>query len=348
MNHNRAGHFLKYDGLWLLSRKVDIRPYTKYDTGLAEHLIDNNSLLGLEALAMKYSSLGQYDGELNKWKKDNRECVSDELGYACIPEAILNPYGAADVIATRMARKGQRKALKPYLEPRHGGMYPSLFESEVETDAWDLYEIETNGLDVDPERIEQLTVKYREMYAKLMVKFSDMIVKRGWPADFNIDSIDQVRDLLFSGVRTVTVETTEQGIKMAREHRTEGLGLTPIMTTKPKGGQQKKWEWVLRQSPEVQQHYKPSTSKQTLEILENIDGTGIVAALLNLRRVGIICKNFFRDDDEGGIKGNIWPDGRLHPRCSQLTNTGRLRTEKPNFCHRTLKNPLKLKHKAGI
>jgi DNA polymerase I-like protein with 3'-5' exonuclease and polymerase domains len=325
-----TGHFLKYDGLWLLHRhRLDIRPYTRYDTGLAEHLIDNGSLLGLEALAMKYSDLGQYDGELNKWKKDNRECVSDDLGYACIPDEILLPYGAADVIATRMARKGQRKALERYLAPRHHGMYPSLFDSEMDTDTWDLYEMEGEGLTVDPARIEELTAKYSDMYARLMIAFKARIMERGFGSDFNIDSIEQVRDLLFSGVRTRQELDSKTGA-VAKIRTTHGLGLTPIMTTKPKGGQQRKWEWVRRQSLEVQKHYAPSAAKQTLEILEDADGTGIVHALLDLRRVGVICKNFFRDDDEGGIKGNLWADGKLHPRFSQITATGRLRSEKPN------------------
>ena len=305
------GHNLRYDGQWLLQAGVDIRPYSVYDTMLAEHLINNTWMVGLETLALKYTNLGKYDGELNKWKKDNRELVTDDVGYACVPEAILFPYGAADVLAPRLAFYRQLPELERCLEPR--GKYPSLFATEMETDTEDLYEIELNGLPVDMERVNLLTEKYQTKRRELEVQFLSMVMARGYSEDFNHRSVPQVCKLLFD-------PPTGEG--------RGGLGLTPITTTKPKGGQQKKWEWVLKQTPEVRKNYNPSSGKQTLEILE--DAHPIVYHLLNLRRVDIVCKNFFRDDDEGGIKGNRWADGKVHPRFSQLTNTGRFRSEKPN------------------
>ena len=68
-----GGHNIRYDGEWLLKYCVDIRPNTKYDTMLAEHLIDNTSLMGLDDLSLKYTSYGRYDGELNRWKKANKD-----------------------------------------------------------------------------------------------------------------------------------------------------------------------------------------------------------------------------------------------------------------------------------
>ena len=306
------GHNLRYDGEWLLAAGADIRPYSFYDTMLAEHLINNNNMLGLDDLALKYTSLGKYDGELNKWKRDNRELVSDDLGYACIPEPILFPYGAADVLAPRLALYRQLPELERCLQPR--GRYPSLFDTEMETDTEDLYEIEIQGLPIDMERVDLLTEKYQSKRRELEAQFLTMVMSRGYSEEFNHRSVDQVRKLLFD-------PQTSEG--------KGGLGLVPITTTKPKGGQQKKWEWVLKQPADVRVHYRASTNKQSLEILE--DKHPVVYHLLNLRRVDIMCKNFFRDDDEGGIKGNRWDDGRVHSRISQITSTGRLRSEKPNI-----------------
>jgi DNA polymerase I-like protein with 3'-5' exonuclease and polymerase domains len=67
---------------------------------------------------------------------------------------------------------------------------------------------------------------------------------------------------------------------------------------------------------------------QTLETLEG--SHELVNQLLNFRRVDQLCKNFVREDENGGIQGNLWPDGRLHPGFSPMTDTGRLRSRNPN------------------
>jgi len=309
------GHNLRYDGEWLLSYGADVRPCSWYDTMLAEHMIDNTSLVGLDEVALKYTNFGRYDGVLNKWKKDNKAAVNDSVGYAFIPEDILFPYGAADVIVPGIVWAAQREAMKPYMTPVYPG-YQSLFELEMLTELG-IYEMELTGIHVDIARVAELTKIYNEKRALLETAFLTMVMNRGFDHTFNHRSVDQIRNLLFGGFERLP-DGREQG----------GLSLTPITTTKPKGGQQKRWEWVLRQPPEIQKNYKASTGKQTLEILE--DHHPVVKALLNLRRVDVICKNFFRDDDEGGITGNIWPDGRLHSRMSQLTDTGRFRSSAPN------------------
>jgi DNA polymerase I-like protein with 3'-5' exonuclease and polymerase domains len=202
------------------------------------------------------------------------------------------------------------------LQPRYDGL--SLVDLEMDMDTESIYEMELTGLPIDLKRVEDLTEKYQSKRRDLESKFMTMILARGLPPTFNYRSVDHVRELLF-GIPIKDIDGKEKG----------GLGLIPIMTTKPKGGQKKKWSWVKRQPPEIQKNYNPSTDKQTLEILE--EAHPMVYHMLNLRRVDTICKNFLREDDDGGIRGNMWPDGRLHARIGQTTDTGRLRTAAPNI-----------------
>ena len=300
-----GGQNIRGDGHWMRRHGLDIAPYTKYDTMLAEHLIDNTGKFGLTDMTVKYTNLGRYDAELERWKKDNSELV--ENGYGAIPEEILFPYAALDVEAPRRIMYKQMEQLDPYLGRRgHKGEYESLFECVMRT-AIDLYELEETGILIDQERLKEMTDLYHQKLAELKGSFSTMVVKRGLSDTFNPDSVLQVRKLLFG--------PESEG----------GLGLIPITST---GTSKKQWNWVMRQPPEIRKHYNPSTDQQTLEILS--EKSPIVRQLLNIRRVGQVCKNFLRQDDTGGIKGNIWPDGKLHPEYHQLTNTGRFGTRNPN------------------
>ena len=69
----------------------------------AQQVLDENAELGLERLALQYTALGRYDIPLELWKLDNREKVSDDLGYLLIPDEILVPYALKDVSAPMIA-----------------------------------------------------------------------------------------------------------------------------------------------------------------------------------------------------------------------------------------------------
>jgi len=313
LQHTRVpigGQNGRFDGHHLLNYGVDIRPNYRYDTMLAEHLIDNTGLFSLTDMTLKYTSLGKYDGELMQWKHDNKKDVSDELGYARVPEEILFPYAAADVVAPRLIMEKQMDKLGVYLKDRgHEGQYPSLLESVIQTDI-DLYEIEREGMPIDiDDRLPVLTKIYndkrREMEASLLQTIANVTGR----SEMNLRSTDQVQSLLF--------DSQANG----------GLGLVPLFTT-GQGKMKKSWEWVMKQTPEVQKNFNPSTDKMTLELLS--EKHPVVKQLLDFRRVDQVCKTFLPEDGEGGIPGNIWGDGKIHPVFGQLTETGRFRTRDPN------------------
>jgi len=289
------------DGQWLMSYGIDIRDRVVFDTMLAEHLIRETGPFGLERLTVKYTKLGRYDIPVMRWVKDHKlECVH---GYGPVPRDLLIPYGAKDVDAPiRIARK-QMPLLAEFMQPR--GNYPSLWAIVMQTQRI-LYEIEGTGQLVDKDRLESLIKTYRDRLTELEGILVTMATDQGLQ-NFNHRSIYDVRKLLY-----------------------DTLHLTPIKTTKGKP-----WKMVMNQSPDQQALHAPAADKVTLEILQ--EEHPAAKALLNVRRVHTAVKYFLRDDDEadeassgGGIKAKVWADGRLHPHFSQLSETGRFRTSKPN------------------
>lgn len=300
-NTNVVGHNVRSDGEWLLHAPVsiDIRSNTIYDTMLAEHCINSMGPFGLEVLSCKYTTLGRYDMDMEHWKLRNPGGIKG--GFGRIPDAVLFPYAAGDVECVLQIMEAQQEKLKPYLVPR--GEYPSVFDIAMNT-ARLLYELEETGMLVDPARLGELTTKYQSARAKMLSEVQSLCLVHGMQ-NFNPESYPQKVEMLFTK-----------------------LALAPVKTT---GKPSKQWSWVIQQSPEVQGRYSPAVDQDTMEILADKDP--VVRKLLDYSRVSVICKNFLRDDETGGIPGNIWPDGRIHARFSQLAETGRFRHSKPNVAN---------------
>lgn len=293
------------DGEWLLSYGIDIRERVVYDTMLAEHTINPQGPFGLEVLTVKYTNLGRYDQALLDWKRAGGDT---DKGYGKVPRDILNPYGAADVDAPLRIMYAQAEHLKPFTEPRDG--YPSLWSIVMNTQQV-MYEIEMTGMLVDKERLSLLT---QQFHAKLTEMETQLKIMAAGPdigvEDFNFNSVDQVRDIIFNKLKIPPVKTTEG----------------------------KPWTWVLDQDDEVAEDTNPSTDKTTLEILQ--DAHPFIKLMRDTRKIEHICRTWLRTDfdtgkyDEttkgGGIIAKIWPDGKLHARFSQLKETGRFSSSKPN------------------
>jgi len=300
-----VGHNVISDGQWLISYGIDIREKTVYDTMLAEHTINPLGPFGLEALTVKYTDLGRYDQALMDWKRDGGDT---EHGYGKVPRDILNPYGGTDVDAPLRIMYAQMEALEPYTKPR--GEYPSLWDMVMPTQQM-LYEIEMTGMRVDRQRLTELTQQFQGKLVEMESQLKAMAASPdiGMP-EFNFNSTDQVQEVIFNK-----------------------LGIPPVKTTDGKP-----WEWVLDQDDDVAEETNPSTDKATLEILQ--DAHPFIGLMRNTRKIEHICRTWLRDDfdtgkyDEttkgGGIISKIWPDGKIHSHFSQLKETGRFGSSKPN------------------
>jgi len=310
-----SGHNVRADGQWLLKYGVDIRPRVKYDTMIAEHLIDSASQFGLESLTTRYTDIGRYDAKLADWVNEHKS--ETKHGYGKVPREILLPYAAWDVEAPRRIMKSQATLLdRAYMTPR--GKYPSLWD--VDMHAQDvLYEIEGDGLKVDRKQLDALIAMYGEARSQLENKIQAMAQEFGL-IDFNPASSIQVSDLLF-----------------------KRLGMKPITTTEGKD-----WGDILDLPTGMQGAVKPSTNKEVLTILADVEGAHpIVGTLRDYRKVVYICNQWlcpkevadrFKPDERGGgLLAKLWPDGCIHSRFSQLKETARFSSAQPNIQNWTKK-----------
>jgi len=301
------GHNVIADGEWLASYGVDIRNNVVYDTMLAEHTLNEAGPFSLTELTCKYTNLGRYDYAMSEWTSGNKAAI--QHGYGGVPRDLLLPYCATDVDAPLRIAQQQSAALEEFMQPR--GKYPSLWDIVMYTQRM-LYELESVGMGVDTERLQQLGKVYDTRLTEIQNR---LVAMAGSPEinfpNFNHRSAAQVRQLLFSN-----------------------LGLLPVKTTKGRP-----WKEMFAQ-PGSQQDVvaTASTDKNTLDILQ--DGHPIVKLLRHVRKLDTVVKMFLKTDEEadesttgGGIGSKIWADGRIHAHFSQLAETGRFRHSKPNVAN---------------
>ena len=305
-----AGQNVISDGEWLLSFGIDVRPRVIYDTMLAEYLINELGPFGLEVLTCKYTKMGRYDQELARWREEHKKDPLNAHGFGYIPREILIPYAACDVTATWRIMVAQKPILESLpnevFKPRGQGLkYPSLWENTMETQR-NIYELEMTGMLVDVPLLEKITEAYESRLQVLENLMVQMAAIAGAP-NFNHRSNNQKIKLLF-----------------------DILKLQPIKTTKGKA-----WGAIRHHDKTSQAIHTPAVDKTTLEIYEHTQP--LVKMLLNIGRIDTIVKNHLKEDEDadeasrgGGIKAKIWPDGRVHPHFSQLSDTGRFRHSKPN------------------
>ena len=74
-----------------------------HDTMIMHYLLDENDSHGLKQLALKYTDFGDYDSELDDFKKEycaNHGILKDDFTYDLIPFDIISNYAAIDTAVT--------------------------------------------------------------------------------------------------------------------------------------------------------------------------------------------------------------------------------------------------------
>ncbi len=376
------GHFLVADMEWLLAEGLDLRkeflvPNTweaaidagGYDTGLAEHALNETGDFSLKSTVLRYRLLPRYDLELQDWLKKHQvgkakvgvqedeeldetgEAGVDMEGFGDCPDAILIPYANLDAIGTRRLAVAQ---------------WQKLFSDEFGNCCWEPFwlsmraargvlEMHVNGLRIDRSRIDNLTKIYMKVSAKLQKDICDWA---RWP-DFNVRSVLQVRELLF-GEHLNGKERTPPNFKAIRL-RPEGaraLLLKPILSS---GKKPQPWDEAIRDTEEGD--VSPSTNKMSLAILaeENqgmrtiSDGSEVdvgipIRLVRDYRFIDQTLKSLLRPPvrvvkdkkltDEllerngnwvytGGLPAHICDDQRVRTHLYQTKETGRWSSARP-------------------
>jgi hypothetical protein len=337
------------------------------DTLYAQQAVDESSVLSLErGIAMRYTTLGLYNLDLNLWKREHKSLWSEGYGY--IPSEILIPYSAKDVLTPFRAAPKIRHLLEiQYL----WGYYKKILNPFV-TDVFTAFHME--GLPTDVGLLDELRALYHFARERLDVKFKQRVYEEAKTKVFNClmdlpgcplhifqdmqqqsgpqEALDLVKPYLetdqvqfWSKLCQHLYDAPNFNIRSPDQMRTwlfDVHDLMPIKSTnqKAKGLPSMAWEKVLELPPERQRLYTPAVDKQTMQILSEEFDT--LDELLNLNAVGNVCKAFLKkaevyEDDDGqtvteeqGILS--WVSSDLRLRCNfSTTETSRSRTFLPNI-----------------
>lgn len=363
------GHHFAADSPWMEHvLKLDIYGRCCFDSEYALQTVDEYSPLGLERLALKYTSFGRYDMDLVLWKRENP--IDEDDGYATIPDDILIPYAVKDVLVVWRSRKPieARMVMDDVLNYYRSLLLP--FVSDV-FHGWIMH-----GLPVNMERFEAVRVFMNWSYDVLLKDFREALTEQARnelaeqsrvPVFLIESSLEPYRN---SGERTKALTLLNQfaaplggrefgeqdpyfshwwdvpgfNIRSQPQMRRwlfDVMCLTPIKTTsnKAQGVPAMMWEKVLELPEKARALVSPAVDKETIEILADQEPSGLLHRLLAVSNVGNQCKGFLKAGQmgpdgetvkENGLAKFIGPDTRIHGQYS-LTETSRPRSWKPNI-----------------
>jgi len=322
------------------------------DTGMMIHSIEETALLGLESVAMRYTTCPRYDialedsvVELCKQLKIKRKALE---GYGKIPDDILVPYGNYDADATRriavtaMGYLDEDYEFNCVWEPFGGSMLTLPI----------ILEIHQQGIFVDIKRVKKLTRDFSTARASLE---QDIVDEFGWP-EFNIRSVQHVKEVLFGVEYNGKVTKDGEPIRL-RPKGAKCLRVEPLLTTdKPP----KKWSDIVAMGRT--RDHTPGTGKAVLAILaqENPEVADQINMIRDYRFLDQVLKSLLRTpeedanqnwitqkdeqgnillDDEGGeeyeftegIAGCIDDDGMVRTHLYPTAETGRWKSSRPNL-----------------
>jgi len=139
----------------------------------AEQTLDENAELGLERLALKYTTFGRYDIDLERWKSENKKMVDDDKGYSLIPDSIIIPYSLRDVDAPLRAAPQIIKRL--VLDGTWD--YYANYQHHLVTDIFTLFALQ--GLPIKKAKIDTLRELYTYCRTLLEAKFKNEVQEEG-------------------------------------------------------------------------------------------------------------------------------------------------------------------------
>lgn len=371
-----VGHFFVADLEWFIFNGLDLTDEFRaadtwqetewsggFDTGYAAHALKETEDLSLSYQALRYTSMPRYDVALEEWKAgyctQHKIKAKDLEGYGPCPSHILVPYGCADADATRRLYLVQQKRLN--LDAFGNNCREAFWLTQGAAEA--ILECNRTGVMVDRPRVELLTKNYLKARKRLLSQLREWAK---WP-DLNVDSVNQVRELLF-GEEFNGAKRNEAGdVRRLRPPGARSLRLKPLLTS---GKRPQAWEEALSRLGEEDERPNPSTDKTVLSILAEesqevqvyskrrqkwvlVDKSGPVRLLRDYRFVGQVLKSVLREpvrvkeeseeyvlvDGQfvyaGGLPAAICDDDKVRTHLYPTKETGRWGSSRPplqNLC----------------
>lgn len=287
-----------------------------FDSILAAHSHEETADFGLKELAVKHTTMGNYEVDLEKWKhrraKDLGCGVTELPGFGACPRNILvgapyqdTPYG--QLVRNSYAgcdADGTFRLFKVYNDGPDGR--PALLDRDRFSQCsripfWismraclAFYEMHETGIMVDLHRAEELFDLYTEVKNVLLAQLRGPERRNAdgsphpqtglnWP-DFNPSSPIHCKEFLFGvGYNDKIDKTTGRNISV-RPDGALSLNMQPYKST---GKRPKLWDQIRARNKEDE--YKPAVDKETLEVYKKRHPA--IETLLNLRYIQQITRS---------------------------------------------------------
>lgn len=195
----RVAHHLKFDYKMIkFHLGLEFDRDSLEDTMVMHYVLDENAQHGLKALALKYTDFGNYDEELETYKKQycrDRGIKEEDFNYGFIPFNVISKYAAIDSAATLVLYR----KFKPIIEANE--KLNSVYRQLMMPSTLFLMDMEEAGIPVDKNRL--LAAKNyldKEIEAAKVELFTnEHIIKFGEDNSviFNPNSVNHLRAVLF-------------------------------------------------------------------------------------------------------------------------------------------------------
>lgn len=228
-------HNAKFDIKWLEYHLDLVFQDNVEDTMILHYILDETQgTHGLKGLALKYTNLGDYDKELDTFKKDYcrlHKVKQADFTYDLIPYNIMKQYAAMDTAATL------ELFLKFYPIVRDSPQLANVYFKLLRPGMRFLLEMEENGVPFHKGRLDIAKTLMDKELAKLkeaLYSFSEIhTFEQIQGAIFNPNSTPQLRKLLFdslglqkTGKKTATgADSTDAEVlkELSEQHDIPGL-----------------------------------------------------------------------------------------------------------------------------
>lgn len=193
---------------------VDWSRVEVHDTLIMHYILDERQgTHGLKSLAMKYTDLGDYDGELEEFKKTyckEHKLKASEFFYSMIPWDLIKIYAAQDTDATIQLYYKFRPIIAKM--EKLESLYTTLMLPSLKF----LYEMENNGVPVSKDRLvasQKLLLEELEDLKGQLYSFPEVAeIEKLRGEIFNPNSVMQLRTLLFDIIKLpIPSKTTSTG-----------------------------------------------------------------------------------------------------------------------------------------
>lgn len=298
---------------------IDERVADGIDTMLIHHQLYGDENQGLDHLTRKYCpEFGAFWMELEEWLDRNTRKTQLRFGYRNIPLPILTPYACKDADATWIiaGKLLQELEAQPVLW--------NLYWNHVAPTSLHLLDVERQGILVDNDQRAVMHAAYKPVYDDVLAKLREKIC---WPT-FNPASDPDKQTLMYSTIFYKDKKSAPEGAKV--------LEIQPLVNTDkfPK-------DWDEIEAAGANLMHSPSTKAKTIELL--IFKYPEVIELRWLKILSVLGKflstylqaqslnEYGVTEDGKSLHHNIWSNGRVRTRLSQITETGRYTSQKANL-----------------